>query len=180
MRLNEAMRFKVLLGLVATVTAIFLLLGIRTTSATPADSDSVISRPGETKILMVFRNGQFHEVKVPVVRKAVVKDGVRGETVEEDTKAAESQLPAFDPTYDHVGPTPEQAAEAMRRVGADSPPTTIPGSSDDQLPKSIATGNRGGEQVPEVDTVQQERRELERLQLLEQSHLEEAKRARAG
>ncbi len=86
-----------------------------------------ISKEDETTESMVWRNGAYHKVRVPVKRKLVTyEDGIRAEEVETDSAAAERQLPRRDPKFDDVIATPDQVNAARRAVGADSPPPPPP------------------------------------------------------
>ena len=92
-----------------------------------------VSVPGETSTLLVWRNGKYHAVKLPVSRfrvtepngqvgEKVVEGGRPGEDAATAKAAAEAQLPPHDPAFDDVVPTAEAYAAAARVLGIDRPP----------------------------------------------------------
>jgi hypothetical protein len=82
-----------------------------------------VTKPDEKVTHAVWRNGKFHYVTTKIKRYvATDAKGGTAEVVEDDVGDVDAQLaklPPVDPALAGVGPTPEQEADAKRRLGID-------------------------------------------------------------
>lgn len=129
-------RKSILLG----VGALIIVGGVTLTAATGGPvraarqagqgTERDVSRPNETRTDMVWRNGKYHKVLVPILRYRVTgPDGRVGERIVVGGKpgtsgvreAVEAQLPPRDPALDGAQPSPTDQAEADRELAIDRP-----------------------------------------------------------
>lgn len=129
------------------ISGLLLILGILGLAAAKGGPDGVrepgrgtekdVSKPNETRTDLVWRNGKYHKVTVPIYRYRITEsDGRQGEKIvvggrpgtseASDRAAVEAQLPPFDPALATVRPSPEDEAAADRELGIDMPPPRPP------------------------------------------------------